>query len=300
MLMIVTESIGSSPGKAGFKMAVASDSSIIGSIGGGVMEYQMVELARRAMGSSALRPFLMRQVHTRDAAEDKSGMVCSGEQTLVFIPMNGSHLNAVGQFAELLYAGGQGEIYVSEAGVELRGLRPGCAPLPLRFEKNADAWSYREQVGYRETVYIFGAGHISVPLSQVLSLMNFRVEVFDNRRQLSTFEANTYAHRKRIVDYTDVTHLVASGNSSYVAIMTFGHEFDEIVLRQLLSKELRYLGMIGSKSKARAMLERLVREGFAQDQVDRVCSPIGLPVGGQTPAEIAVSIAAQILQYRYR
>jgi xanthine dehydrogenase accessory factor len=82
--------------------------------------------------------------------------------------------------------------------------------------------------------------------------------------------------------------------------MTFGHKFDEIVLRQFLPKNLKYLGMIGSKSKVKTIFEELVKEGFTQEQVDRVCSPIGLTIGGQTPAEIATSIAAQIVQYRYK
>lgn len=300
MLMIVSETIGSSPGKVGFKMAVASDGSINGSIGGGVMEYQMVELAREKIKENIQKPFLKRQVHEHDAPEDRSGMICSGEQTNVFIPITSSHLNIINQIVEFLSLGNRGIVCVYEDGFDFKEVNPSKPLLPYSFEKGTDTWRYKELLGYKETVYIFGAGHISVPLSQILSLLDFRVEVFDNRSELSTYDANTYAHHKSIVDYKDVAKLVAEGPNSYVAIMTFGHKFDEIVLRQFLPKNLKYLGMIGSKGKVKTIFEGLVQEGFTQEQVNRVCSPIGLTIGGQTPAEIAVSIAAQIVQYRYK
>lgn len=300
MLMIVSETIGSSPGKVGFKMAVASDGSIAGSIGGGNMEYQMVELAREKIKENIQKPFLKRQVHEHDAPEDKSGMICSGEQTNIFIPITSSHLNIINQIVEFLSLGNQGIVCVYEDGFDFKEVNPSKPLLPYSFEKGTDTWRYKELIGLKETVYIFGAGHISVPLSQMLSLMDFRVEVLDNRQKLNTFDANSYVHQKRIINYSEASELVAEGSTSYVVIMTFDHQFDEIVLRQFLPKNLKYLGMIGSKSKVISIFEELIHEGFTREQVERVCSPIGIDIGGKTASEIAVSIAAQIVQYRYK
>lgn len=300
MLMIVSETIGSSPGKVGFKMAVASDGCIAGSIGGGNMEYQMVELAREKIKENIQKPFLKRQVHEHDAPEDKSGMICSGEQTNVFIPITSSHLNIINQIVEFLSLGNQGIVCVYEDGFDFKEVNPSKPIQPFSFEKGAETWRYKELIGLKETVYIFGAGHISVPLSQILNILDFRVEVLDNRHKLNTFDANSYAHQKRIINYSEASELVAEGSTSYVVIMTFDHQFDEIVLRQFLPKNLKYLGMIGSKSKAKSIFEELIHEGFTREQVERVCSPIGIDIGGKTAAEIAISIAAQIVQYRYK
>lgn len=298
-LMVVSETLGSSPGKVGFKMAVSSDGGIYGSIGGGIMEYQMVELARKELKKQDLKPFAKRQVHSHDAPTDKSGMICSGEQTNIFVPITIKESEIVNGIVESISIGNNGMLCISEEGFNFKNVDADKPIIPFEFKKELEKWHYKELLGFKETVYIFGAGHISVPLSQILGLMDFRVEVFDNRTQLSTFEANKYAHRKSIIDYSNVKNLVAEGSNNYVVIMTFGHKFDEIVLRQFLPKKLKYLGMIGSKSKVKTIFEELVQEGFTREQVEGVCSPIGLTIGGQTPAEIAVSIAAQIVQYRY-
>lgn len=118
--------------------------------------------------------------------------------------------------------------------------------------------------------------------------------MFDNRQGLSTFESNAWAHKKQIVDYKQVSNLIPGNDRSYVVIMTFEHKFDEIVLKQLIGKVLKYIGMIGSKYKVKTIFKILTTEGYSKAKVERVCSPIGLPIGGQTPAEIAVNFAPKL------
>lgn len=294
-LITVAETIGSSPGKVGFKMAVAADNDLNGTIGGGIMEYQLVELARKELNSKSGKNFLKRQVHSHDAEEDKSGMICSGEQTQIFSYFSKKHIDDVNRIIELTESNQPGRLTLTTSGIEVL---EGKTQFDIEFKKSESNFIYNEPLGNKETVYIFGAGHISVPLSQILSLLDFRVEVYDNRKDLSTFSQNAYAHKKEVVDYKSVSGLVPEGKNSYVVIMTFGHKFDEIVLKQFLKKDLKYIGMIGSKSKVDTIFKELVNEGFSKEQVERVCSPIGLPIGGQTAAEIAVSIAAQIVEWR--
>lgn len=297
-LITVAETIGSSPGKVGFKMAVAADGSLYGSIGGGIMEYQLVELARKELKSKSGISFIKRQVHSHDAEKDKSGMICSGEQTQIFNFLSKANVDDVKNIIELIENNKPGKIILTNTGIDIYTGESHLNAIDIEFQKNDNAFRYSEPIGIKDTVYIFGAGHISVPLSQILNLLDFRVEVFDNRPGLSTFESNIWAHKKQIADYKQVSSLVPENNRSYVVIMTFGHKFDEIVLKQLINKKVKYIGMIGSKSKVKTIFDSLMAEGYSKENVERVCSPIGLPIGGQTPAEIAVSIAAQIVEWR--
>ncbi len=297
-LITVTETFGSSPGKVGFKMAVAADGDLFGSIGGGVMEYQLVEIARENLKSREGHNFLKRQVHSHEAEEDKSGMICSGEQTQVFSILTKANVEIVSKVATLVRENKPGKLVISPNGIEVYEGNSHLSSSSTEFHKNGTNYRYSEPLGMMETVYIFGAGHISVPLSQILKLLDFRVELYDNRKGLNTFESNTSAHKKGIVDYKYISDLVPENTRSYVVIMTFDHKFDEIVLKQLINKDVKYLGMIGSKSKVKTIIDDLVTQGYNHEKLERICSPIGLPIGGQTPAEIAVSIAAQIVEWR--
>jgi len=297
ILITVAECKGSSPGKVGFKMAVSSDGSIAGSIGGGVMEYNLVELARKKLAENCIKPFIKRQIHDSEAEFDKSGMICSGEQTQIFTPLTFSDLNTISNLKDTLDEGFNGCLTL--------------LPNQLSFSKeisienqfsciinSSEDWQYSERLGFKDTFYIFGAGHISVPLSQILRMLDFRVVVYDNRKELSTFTANSYANQKEIVDYHKVEHLVPDGPNNYVAIMSFGHKFDQVILKQLLPKKLKYLGMIGSKSKVQCIYDNLREFGFNDVDFARVDSPIGISIKSQTPIEIAISIAAKVIQVR--
>lgn len=294
VLLVITETHGSCPGKVGFKMVAAADGSICGTLGGGNMEFNMVELARKLLINNDVIPVVEHQVHKHNDP-NSSGMICSGEQDILLFPLTQSHVEVVKSIANSIENDKRCLL-----AMDLNGLYHYQNPDDKHLFHESEKWIYSEVLGIKETVYIFGAGHISVPLSQILSMLDFRVMVFDNRQGLTTFEANQYANTKQIIDYNDAAKFVTEGCNSYVAIMTFGHSFDLVVLRQFLRKDLKYLGMIGSKSKVSEIFSSLVDEGFSRQQVDRVCSPIGISIGGSSAAEIAVSIAAQIVQYRYQ
>lgn len=297
VLMIVIECKGSSPGKVGFKMAVAEDGSITGSIGGGVMEYNMVELARKIVANKTSEPFIKRQVHNSESEHDKSGMICSGEQTHVFFPLYLSNLDTISKIKNSIDKGEKCLLTLLPNKILFSPNDNTIAQTSTTI-KSDEEWEYKENVGLTDTLYIFGAGHISVPLSQIMKMLDFRVVVYDNRKELSTFTANGFASQKQIIDYQKVENLVPEGDNSYVAIMSFGHKFDQIILRQLLPKKLKYLGMIGSKSKVQSIYDGLKANGFGDSDFARVDSPIGLNINSETPAEIAISIAAKIIQIR--
>jgi xanthine dehydrogenase accessory factor len=134
-------------------------------------------------------------------------------------------------------------------------------------------------------------------VSKLMKDLGFVVEIFDDRKALSTFENNPYADKKHLINYDDIDKLVPQGESIYVVIMTFGHQSDQEVLVKLIDKNFKYLGLMGSKSKIATLLEKT---GIAssKEKLARVHAPIGLSINSKTPMEIAVSIAAEIIQIK--
>ncbi len=297
VLIIVIDTKGSSPGRPGFKMAVAEHGDISGSVGGGVMEYNMVERARHLLNNNTKEISVIHQVHDPEAEHDRSGMICSGEQTHAFIPVSPREKSTIGSITECIESGGRAIIEVCPSGLSFSTGEKTGKNRGLRHSNQAE-WKYTEEVGFQETVYIFGAGHISLPLSRIMRMLDFRVVVYDDRKELSTFISNEAANNKEVIDYRKSGSLIPEDPGSYVVIMSFAHRSDDIILRQMLSKELKYLGMIGSRSKVNVIFDQLRREGYAEERIMAIKTPIGLPIGSQTPAEIAVSIAAEIVGVR--
>ena len=110
---------------------------------------------------------------------------------------------------------------------------------------------------------------------------------------------NNVVHEKHFInDFAQLNELITSGNNHYVVIMTLGYRTDDIALRALLGKEFKYLGLLGSATKIQKMLDDYRREGITDNVLQRIHAPVGLPIKSQTPEEIAISIAAEIIQIK--
>lgn len=150
-----------------------------------------------------------------------------------------------------------------------------------------------------DRVLLFGAGHVARALARVLPLAEFAVEVWDERPETVTAEAFPDASALRCGPYQGALEaLPPVTEEDYVVVMTHGHQADFTVLSQILGTPARYIGCIGSRGKAAAVRERLLAAGFAPEDVARIHSPVGLPIGGKSPGEIAVSVAAQLIACR--
>ncbi len=298
MLMVVIQRNGSSPGKVGFKMAVAGDGELVGSIGGGTMEHLLVEKAKKQLKTSAeIKPYLLFQDHDPDAKTDRSGMICSGSQYVAFLSLGKTNLLLVEQICNALRTGEKAVFQLSPKGMTLTKDAQLSGPKISRV-KNQDDWEYVEQLGMPDTIYIFGGGHVGLAVSRVFRDLGFYVKLFDNRENINTLKENTFAHEKQIIDYREAETLVPEGFNVYVVILTFSHKSDQMVLRQMLGRKIPYLGMMGSEMKVKTIFEKLREDGIPQEQLDRVFAPIGLPINSATPEEVAVSIAAQIISVK--
>jgi xanthine dehydrogenase accessory factor len=149
------------------------------------------------------------------------------------------------------------------------------------------------------TVYIFGAGHVGQYVGRVAHEAGFRVHVVDDREKFANRERFPDAAEIVVDDIPDWLAKTALPTSSYAVIVTRGHRHDLDALRALAIKNLRYLGLIGSRAKVKRIYDVLAEDGtVAIEQLERVHAPIGLDIGAVTPQEIAVSIVAELIAVR--
>ena len=167
------------------------------------------------------------------------------------------------------------------------------------YREGEESW-YVEPVSRAGRVYIFGGGHVGRALVPVLAGVEFRVTVFDNRPDFAKQEAYPDADCVILGDYQDIREKVCIGPEDYVVIMTPGHQADREVLLQAMRSPATYIGCIGSRGKVAKTRERLRGDGFTEAEIDRVHAPIGLPILAETPEEIAISIAAEMIEHRAR
>jgi xanthine dehydrogenase accessory factor len=145
---------------------------------------------------------------------------------------------------------------------------------------------------------IVGAGHIGKALCSVASFAGFRVTVVDDRSEYADPKAVPGVDRVVLNEFTDPFRGIPVNPQTYVLIATRGHDHDLDAVRSALSTEACYIGLVGSAQKRTQFLSALAREGYSEADVARIVTPVGLPIGSVTPEEIAISIAAQMIQKR--
>jgi xanthine dehydrogenase accessory factor len=152
---------------------------------------------------------------------------------------------------------------------------------------------------HQPTALIVGAGHIAVPVAEIASLCDFRVAVLDDRPSFANRERFPRAESVIVGDYQKELRRFPIDNHTYIILITRGHQHDVPCLIEVIDSPAAYIGMIGSKRRVAGVFQLLETEyGIAKEKLARVHSPIGLSIGAETPAEIAVSIMAEIIQVR--
>ena len=314
MLLVVAESKGSSPGRQGFKMLVAQD-ELSGSIGGGVMEVRLVKLARRQGGKKTSETGRQGDKETRKKSEirnpksqikmvhrknspNPSGMICSGEQTVIFFELKNEHLKTVEGVISALENHQPKTIQISDLRFQISDL--GSDGFDFKFEQNGEVeFLYQERLGCKNNLFIIGGGHCALALSELISKMDFHISLFDDRGELNTLEKNEFVDEKHIIEsYEKIGDFIVGGENQYVVVMTIGYKFDEIVIRRLFDKNFKYFGVLGSRAKMKTLLRNLEKEGFDAEKLKRIRTPVGLRINSRTPEEIAVSIAAEIISVK--
>jgi len=147
-------------------------------------------------------------------------------------------------------------------------------------------------------LFIIGAGHVGWYLGRLAPDAGFRVHVLDDRDKFANEERFPGAERVIAAHIPDWLNTAELPSSAFVVVVTRGHTHDLEAMRALAARDLRYLGLIGSRAKVRRIFDLLIAEGMPTECLDRIHAPIGLDIGAVTPAEIAVSILAQLIAVR--
>ena len=151
-----------------------------------------------------------------------------------------------------------------------------------------------------ERLILCGGGHVSLEVAHIAQRLEFEVIVLDDRPEFANEERFPMASRVLCMPFAQALEELGSRESDYFVILTRGHAYDRDCLAQVLRGRRAYVGMIGSKTKVATVKKSLEEAGFTRAELDGVYSPIGLSIGAQTPAEIGVAIAAQLIQVRAR
>jgi len=176
----------------------------------------------------------------------------------------------------------------------------GDADIQIQYISAGDPGNFLEEFNIRSTVYIFGAGHVGLALEPVLRHIDFRTVVLDDREEYASRERFPQAGEVRVIDsFKNSFGGIECDDDSYIVIVTRGHMGDYDVLKDALEQKRAYIGMIGSRSKTRLLYEKLMNDdGYTKEQLEKVYTPIGENIYAETPEEIAVSIAAEMIKVR--
>ena len=308
VLVTVIASSGATPRGAGARMLIGKEGRLAGTIGGGAVEYRSEQIAAKVLEekTSLGHDFTL----TKDDVQNL-GMICGGacnvffhflpagdEATLALADRAEAEFLAGGDLWLLTDVSGNGKmgLYTPEKGfwgVEVpEDLKPSRHP-----ERTGNIFA--EQINSSGRVYIFGGGHVAQELVPVLAHVGFRCVVMDDRPEFTKPELFPGAETVICGDLRSIGSYMTIGGEDYVCVMTRGHAYDTVVQAQVLKCRPTYCGVIGSAHKAAGVRRTLKEEyGLVDEELDLVTTPIGLNIKGETPAEIAISIAAQMILHR--
>lgn len=310
VLVTVVAASGATPRGMGARMLVSAEGRLCGTIGGGAVEYRALETAQRVLteAASVCRDFAL---HKDDV--QNLGMICGGEVQVFFhyLPMGDHHTLQLTERIEAAYAqskdlwllsdlGSDGTLGIYTpadgiCGLDWADFKPSRHPVRWK-EGGRDL--YAEQIATSGKVYVFGCGHVAQELVPLLSHVGFRCIALDDRPEFADPALFPTAEQVLPIDFERIADTVTVGAEDYVCVMTRGHAYDTAVQAQLLNTPACYIGVIGSIHKRAGVFRILHGMGFTEDDTNRIITPIGLDIGGETPAEIAVSIAAQMIRHR--
>lgn len=240
------------------------------------------------------------------------------EGAIMFVDKNGESFGTVGggniEYQATLYAkelllkkeSGEKTYNLDQKATESIGMVCG-GECHLKFtfitsDKKSDELisALKEKYKNKNTVYIFGAGHVSMELAKILDYIDFDVVVWDDRESFANAERFPKAKKVICLPYENILSEINITDKDLVVIMTRGHVYDYMVEKQVLESEAFYVGAIGSSSKNKVLKDKLIADGFTEERVNNVCAPIGFPIAAETPEEIAVAIASELILFRSR
>lgn len=313
VIVTVVASSGSTPRGAGARMLITKDGRVRGTIGGGAVEYRSEQMAKQVLceRNSKTEHFMLHKNQIQDL-----GMICGGDVVVYFrfIPAGDENMIAVADKIEELFEAGEQSWLICETSGDgnmavygkKSGLTGTAVPEAVLNSLTAKPESvtvngksyYCETLTRSGRVYIFGGGHVAQALVPVLAPLDFRCVVLEDREDFARAELFPGVERTMLIDNSRVADFVNITEDDWVCIMTRGHKDDRIVEEQVLGTPAHYIGVIGSARKTAGVFAQMRENGFTDEDLKRITTPIGLYIKAETPAEIAISIAGQLIMDR--
>lgn len=276
-LCVVLRVKGSTPQDPGASMLVRADQSTVGTLGGGCVEAEVRRKAFEMLQRREAGP--LEFVLDHDYGWD-DGLICGGKMVVGVVPIEDA--GAARPYADALAAA--------------RRFEPAWFPVVVPQGPGHDA--YRIYLEVPPTLLIAGAGHVGAALARLAVGLDFRVVVIDDRADCAAPARFDPKVRLIVGDIASTLRDWPIDPSCFVAIVTRGHQHDEAALDAVVRRPAGYLGLIGSRRKGRLIFDDLRARGVTDEQLSRVRTPIGLAINAMTVPEIAVSIAAELVQRR--
>ena len=277
-------------------MVVNKQGEMHGSIGGGIMEYKFIKLAKERMKKNTTDSLVIRQVHDKLASE-QSGMICSGEQTILLCSIKQNDTRVVQNIISCITTNSKGNLMLSGKGIAFDS--SGAFKKTTYELSDSNEWFYAEPLKSSHNLYIIGGGHCALCFAAVMSTMDYFITIIDDRPDLHLVNYRDVTYKSIFLrEFEKISESIPSDENTYVVIMTFGYRSDDIALRAVMNRSFRYLGVLGSKTKIRKMFEEYRKEGIPDLILNKIHAPVGIMINSQTPEEIAISIAAEIIRVR--
>jgi xanthine dehydrogenase accessory factor len=309
----IVDKLGAAPREEGAKMFVGEDGRFFGTVGGGCMEAEVWQEARKVMKTRECK-FVHYRMNGKEVED--GGMICGGNVDIFLEPLFDRHKDiyeAVGNLGKR----GRRAITVTRFGkdsfskslVDAYGGQWGD-PIDVgelagyekfftdKCPKVLEGGVVVEPLRIASSLYIFGAGHISQYLAQAAKLVDFNVVVIDDRADFANKERFPGADRVIAIDFQKAFEDLDYTGDVYAVIVTRGHKHDAYVLEEALKRPSKYIGMIGSKRKVKMVYDYLKGKGIGEEALSAVHAPIGLKINSETPQEIAISIVAELIEVR--
>lgn len=274
---MVVSSRGSTPQTAGAMLLLHADGRTEGTLGGGCVE---AEVRKRALAMlherrSGVLSFQLNHDYGWD-----DGLICGGHMDIAVMPV--LRREALAPF----------ERAIGEIGRQI------AVDVPVRVEHEGRPVEYRLHVEPVPTLLIAGAGHVGASVAKLAASLEFRVVVIDDRPDLMGRDRLPAPIETSVGDIASTLRKWPIDANTYVVVVTRGHQHDEQALHAVIDSPAKYLGLIGSRRKIKLIFDDLAELGVDRARLEQVHAPIGLSIGGVTVPEIAVSIAAQLVQVR--
>ena len=281
-LALIAGTKGSSPQRAGAKAIFFGDGTQAGTLGGGCLEAEVHARAKKALLRNQPEEFNI--VLDHDFGWD-DGLICGGSVNGLILPHAERNLDLWRALA-------------APAAPICWGIRDDYSITRIQ-KGETGPWRYRETVSPPVELWIAGSGHVAQAVASLARQLEFAVTIFDDRPELANPDFFPADVKLRVAGWHDLLKIRPPAAPVFGLIVTRGHQHDALVLSEWIRLPFEFLGMIGSRRKARIMREQFLKDHFVTpEQFDRIACPVGIDIGAVGTHEIAVSILAQLIQKR--